>query len=496
MGPGKSRLVGPSWATLWGFLIGLSLAYGFAISAMYLLGSYPRHRVETGWLIFGGLASVTALTRVSTDTLTATGPTLSRSSAWAVAVAVGAALILYLPSLQVGFLSDDFGLFLSSQRWEVAPPQWEHLRPLPLAVWAIFGALGLADPAVLHLVSIIVHGLNAYLVYCLGLELRLTSFASVSAALLFLTFAGAVEAVTWLAGFQDVLATSLVLGFLLAAIRNSFVSALTLVVLATLSKETAVAAPVLLLLLRPLRRVNVVLLSVAFGWVLLFAAGRLYLRPAEDMLVQPSRYFVKEILVRLYGGLSLPWTRDQLAGFPILALASIIAITLALAVLVRQFSDGALWKRAFIFALCALAAVLPVYRYFHIAPDLGGARYLYFPAVGWSLFLAVLATRYRPRIARALVLVITVAGVGGVITQQGRWKAAAQYRDQIVETAIQTSKQMGCQSPVFVSGPDNIQGVYVFRNGLSEAVSMTLGNAAKPVDCVLEWVGGRFVRVK
>ena len=474
---------------LWQALLALSLVYASAISVLHVFQSYPRHRVETGWLVFAVLALLTALTRWQIAEQSLRAPLNRR----ALAVMLAGALLLYAPSLTVGLLSDDYVLLAFSERWELTPAGWDHFRPLSLAVWAALTTIG-AGAGVLHALSVALHGLNAFLIYWLGRDVGEPAATALAAAALWLAFPGSVEAVTWLSGGQDVLMAAFVLAFLIAAVRARLLIAMAFLILATLTKETAVCAPVLLVLLRSRRRIATHTIVAAAAWCVLFGVARLYLKPDAELLDPINGYFVKQLLAGLYGSLAMPWMREQMFAYPWLMAASIIATAAILAIAILRVTDRTTWTTAAVWAAWVLVAALPVYRYFYVSPDLQGSRHLYLPAAGWALLLA--SVGFRHIVGRAAIALLVVAGCAGVVVQQQRWRAAAEYRDQVLGRAAAEARAAGCSNPEFRSGPDSHAGVYVFRNGMREAaVRAGITRLDAPVDCTFEWRGDAFFRL-
>jgi hypothetical protein len=474
------------------YLLWLVLLYAAGISWLYVFQAYPRHRVETGWLI---VASVFLATAVARFTRTSAGGSAG-VGVRAVLIAIGAALLLYLPSIGVGFLSDDYTLLAMAKRGEFVSSGWEHFRPFSLMVWAALNLAGLTSAPVLHGVNIALHGVNAYFTYLIAREAGGSSRAAVAAGCLFLVFPGSVEPVTWISGFQEVLMVTLVLAFLLSALRSRVVMAFVLLGLATFTKETAVCAPVLLALLSVRRRVDMRLLAGAFVWCAVFAVLRLVIKPAGDLAAPVTGYFVKELIVRIFGGLALPWTRDQVFAHPWAMSSLLVSIATLLALLASRMRDRQLWTAALIFAAWSLVAALPVYRYLYISPELQGSRHMYLPSVGWALLLAFLAYEIPGRLPRIAGGVLVVLGLAGVTMQQLRWRSAAEHREAVLAGASAEVQAAGCTNAEFRNGPDSHAGVYVFRNGIREATEARgLANPAAPRDCAFEWRNDRFVRV-
>jgi hypothetical protein len=139
-----------------------------------------------------------------------------------------AAFVAFSININSYFLSDDFvqiGKVLHRD-FSVSWGQ-EHggfFRPLFILSYVIDGRIWGARPFGYHVTNVILHGLNAFLVFQLAAKL-LQRFAptssggtgvAIAAAALFLLHPSHTEAVTWISGRADLIATFFVLASLLA----------------------------------------------------------------------------------------------------------------------------------------------------------------------------------------------------------------------------------------------------------------------------------------
>src|SRR5215471_6657535 len=183
------------------------------------------------------------------------------------ALCLVAGLLAFSPNLNSYFLSDDFvqiGKVLHGD-FAVAWGQ-EHggfFRPLFIWSYVIDSRLWGPRPMGFHLTNTILHALNACLVFRLArrmppattLELRMKKVVAISAAALFLLHPSHSEAVVWISGRADLLATCFVLASLLSylafedqARRLYLFASAACFVLALLAKESAVCVPFLILI--------------------------------------------------------------------------------------------------------------------------------------------------------------------------------------------------------------------------------------------------------
>ncbi len=294
------------------------------------VGGVAHHHVEAGWYwLLAGLVLYTYTSRSNGRHHRANvdGLALRR---WTGVGMLGVSGVVYAPSLFIGFLSDDFvlvDLAIHGAFWDFPSP--ELFRPTPLLLWrGIFEVVG-QSPLALHLVNVVIHGLNASLVVAVASRLTNDGVLAFCVGLTFLTLPSNVEAVAWASGVQDVLMTFGCLIFVLCAMGRPslWVGALAVVALVVglLAKETAVVAPVLGLLvvdrIRTPRRM--VLIGTGAAVCLVYGLWRLtaVTLPSEYAVV-PSQYFLKEFLVRPWGTLTVPWSGAMLEAHPSVGVTS------------------------------------------------------------------------------------------------------------------------------------------------------------------------------
>lgn len=131
------------------------------------------------------------------------------------------ALVIYLPAVRLEFAADDFLILDNLQKLEGlrhAAAYFEvnfyaYYRPLVFLSFALDWSLWGADPAAFHLTSVLLHAVNTMLVYALARRVSDATTAGV-AALVFALHPVNQEAVFWVSGRFDLLATAWILGAL------------------------------------------------------------------------------------------------------------------------------------------------------------------------------------------------------------------------------------------------------------------------------------------
>lgn len=164
----------------------------------------------------------------------------------------------YAASLGAAFQFDDYNVIVQNpavQSWTALGEELgKGLRPVLKATYALSWTLGGGEPLAFHAFNVLVHALNAILLYFIGLRLAARwrpglENAVLLAALVFALHPVQTEAVTYASGRSSSLVASFYLGALLVYLRGgSAWASLALFALACGTKETALTLPAALLL--------------------------------------------------------------------------------------------------------------------------------------------------------------------------------------------------------------------------------------------------------
>jgi hypothetical protein len=400
----------------------------------------------------------------------------------------------------VGLLSDDFPLVERAASADLGAVHAGLFRPVPLAVWSAILSAG-GGATTLHALNVILHGTNAYLT-------RLAA-GSRLAGLLLLAAPLAVEAVAWLSGVFDLMATMFVLLAVLTAqryVRERPTLVRTRVMFgafglaALLSKETAAVAGALVLA-AALWRLPVRLWPRALvvdAGALLGAAGAFGVwRLAElsgDASWAPDRYALQRGLFNAFGSLAVPWHRSEVID-PSRWIPLVFGLSILLLLsghLLRREPPAAV-RRSVAAIAWVLIPIAPAFPFFFVADDLQGARYLYLPYVGWAALLAWCVPA-RGAIARAAATFMVAGAIAlsayGTVRHLHPWVEAGEMRERVLAAAAQSGMRQ-CASVTLTALPDHVRGAYVFRNGAPEAFARELGMVATVAEangaCAFRW---------
>jgi hypothetical protein len=329
------------------------------------------------------------------------------------ALAVAAVTIFALRrTFGIYFLSDDFAVVKIGTGWTAASYRYilthgggdGFFRPVGFIVVALTGRWTHLDPVNWHAWALAIHAANSVLVMLLARRLGASALAAAFAGMLFGIHGTRPEAVVWIAGQFDLLATFFLLaGFLLFTLLSArerirlplHAASLACFTLAALSKESAFIFPLFLAgyvlwkrqpLLWTIQYFVLAAILFAYRWSLFGGIGG-YIDPATG---RPAAFSLglgstlKAIAVRLWTSLYFPinWSRDPSLLLAFLAIAYICAM---LWIAVRSRPSQPLWPAA----VAILIACIPPLSLLSGSPTLTGTRVLYLPSVWFAILLAL-----------------------------------------------------------------------------------------------------------
>ena len=347
-----------------------------------------------------------------------------------VALLVAVALAAYLPSLLGPFHFDDYNVIVNYPTVHSWSAFFDRagggVRAVLKASYVLNWTID-ADPLGFHLLNIVLHAVNALLLYFIGRRLMPDSVRNYSLlpALLFALHPMQTEAVTYISGRSSSLMATFYLGAILAYLRGAHWGwSCLLFVLALATRETAVTLPAALLLIEICRRTDwrTIVKRQAPHWALLAAGGAVALLNQRywDLLAYGygERSLYDNVLTQIGAVSYLIWHLVSLSDLNIdPALPTIREWTLALAFQAASLitllaigifnirrrpwlAFGILW---FFLQLAPTNSVVP-------RLDAANDRQVYLAC--WGLFFALTTLIEWPRVvASALCLVFAGASV-------------------------------------------------------------------------------------
>ena len=394
------------------------------------------------------------------------------------------ALVTALGTLRYGFVQDDFFLVPANPQIRslanlpeiFATPYSRYAglagmtydwRPLPIATFCVEYRLVADDPWLYHLDNVLLHAAASALVALLAWRITGDPWPATMTGVLFALMPVHADNVANITERSGLLAAGFGFAFLLghgARSSGARAAAGAALFLALLSKESAVAFPVLALLIDFRERASFAprpLLSrwlpaaVALGaWFALRAAliggvayqpGLHYFHdvPVERVLPTMGRFFLQSYLAPCllafhrssdYSFRSFPTSAaDDLLGWIALAVATAAGVALFIRFLRARSPAvlGALWF---------LAALLPVANLLVRILVIGAERLLYAPSFGLALAGGAIAARLTasdvPRLRRTLaagIAVLYVAGSAlGLLEGYSGWRSERAFYDGVL----------------------------------------------------------------
>lgn len=413
--------------------------------------------------------------------------------AW-VALPALAIVLLWWPSLSASFQFDDWNVIVNEPRVHTLTAWWQSMpgiRPLLKLSYALNLTID-SDPTGFRVVNILIHALNATLVWSLlrtrgiraGLSVASASQAALLAALLFALHPVQTEAVTYVSGRSSSLAACFCLLSLYCWVRSEdsertagacvwFAICCGCFALAAATKETALVLPLVLLLysvdrpwsptlkrLAPLFLLMAVMLFVALSLPTYrrLLAVSLDTRTIGENLLTQSRalLYLAGQLIRITNGNADPQlpviiSLDWLSAILCVAWAGVFVWAM-LNLRSRPVSPFAiLW---FLVWLAPTNSLLP-------RLDVANDRQLYLAMIGPAWWLAVRLTSWRP--ARAVLRPATIA----LILVALSW--ATYQRNLIYQTEVAFWEDTAARNPENSRAANNLGMAYAVECRFSDA---------------------------
>lgn len=407
----------------------------------------------------------------------------------------------YHACLGAGFQSDDFHLVDRIDRegffasWG-GPDGDLFLRPGTVLSLMADRAVWSGREAGFHATNLLLHIVASLLVYALarrifeGAGLRAPETAACLAACVFAVLPCHSESVCWISGRTDLLAAALGLGATLLFMRGRIPAALLLWLAGVLCKESAATLPAAWALIpapRPGRcraglagRLALLALPAAYaGFRMLVSPGiqagagsSLLAGTGWNPLENLFRFTVRAFLPPLPSGL-LP----ALSGFPpALAPAVAVPVIILAVMLFRRRRPAPALSRS-VAALCTsfLVLLLPVIGMKVALFDTQSERLLYLPGIPLILasILVLVSVAGEGRTAKAVLMAAIAGGFVSTLHLSAGWAGAGRLCDSLAADILEHADG---GDVVILNVPDNLNGAYVFRNGLNEAVRMAGGS--------------------
>jgi hypothetical protein len=388
-----------------------------------------------------------------------------------------AALLLFAETFSFGFMSDDFYL-VHRVRNEGFFFGWggengdAFFRPLTALSYLTDNLLWGLNPSGYHLTNVLWHLICTVLVFLLTKNILKRTDAALSAGFVFLLLACHSESVSWVSGRTDLIATAFCLGSILLFLRGSW-WAVPLFAAGLMAKESVAITPLLwgLFYSQNRNRGNGLLIAFGFAVPVIYATARFLFSESFPSwggdfsfpgLIENSVRYMFRVFIP-----SLPHVlRPFVLHFPAAVLLFVAVIASALWFFIRRSGRKKEENLFLILAGCFFVSLLPVILMKVSLFDSQSERFLYLPGVFAVIALCQWAySVFSRRTAFITLLAFSVLQGAFLYRSNRNWKTAGEMCSSI---ALEISQS----GPGSVEIPDNYNGAYVFRNGLSESILM------------------------
>ncbi|CAG1064630.1 hypothetical protein BAC1_00192 [uncultured bacterium] len=393
-----------------------------------------------------------------------------------------AVFVIYSPSLGNGFVNWDDPTYVYENKylglpaaallkWAFTSFYFANWHPLTLVSLSVdYGISGL-NPFTFHLTSVLLHCLNAVLVFFLTLSLIRAGgggspgkacWAGFVAALFFGLHPLHVESVSWVSERKDVLSAAFSLAALLCYLRYAekgrrswYVWTAVSTAAALLSKPMAVTLPFVMLILDyfPLDRTKdkkltslvlekapFIIMSAAVSAATMLAQGEkeailMGLGVPERLLVAVKAYVFYLQKTILPSGLAPLYSYP--AKVELISLEYLVAVFVFIALTAAAFRAGRLYRAVWLYYIVTL---LPVIGIIQVGPQAAADRYTYLSLNGFFVLAGLGAVHLTGSVGQALrnaavpLTAVVLAGLSVLtVGQQSVWKDSASLWDREIE---------------------------------------------------------------
>ena len=303
--------------------------------------------------------------------------------------------------------------------------------PITFLSFQINHALFGLNPFWFHLTSLIIHILNALLVFWLGLLILKKRYLAVFVALIFAVHPINTETVAWVSARKELLSTFFMLSSLLAYIKADskrwmIVLSLILFTLAMMSKVTAIVLPVILILhhltnrtRKPNPKIYIPYLILAIVFALIALGGKsevisqltfvqIILLAFRSLTFYLQKFLIPINFSAIYPAIACtePVECDPIGiANPEIIISILIIIGLATAAWIFRKYKTAMFASGF-----ALLTMAPSFLAYMRSDGISVAadRYAYMPTIGLSLLVVLILSALAKKETVAVILSIVV----------------------------------------------------------------------------------------
>jgi hypothetical protein len=427
-------------------------------------------------------------------------------------------LISYSIILNSFFLSDDFvqiGRVLEgdlSVTWGLGPGGF--FRPLFILSYIVDSTLWGTNPLGYHLTNVALHTLNSYLVFILSARLMrrnghdpaLSFRISAASGLLFLLLPSHTEAVSWISGRADLIATLFFVTALIffdSYMQERYIpylaATLVLFSLALLAKESALCLPLIIIAMelspathqgqapnfKQAIKTGGMLVLILLGYFLIryAAIGTFIGVYGASHHLNFKLPLVWERLPKYSARAVMPPLPQQLTFMFLKPFKSRAFVTFAviwtgllsiLLVCRHKWQSPTQRKQQNVFLVLLLisflCSLLPVITMGISVFDTSGERFVYLPSIFTSIAIAYISAIFvtKRKLWLLTIFCLLVVYSAGLYRSNQRWREAANLSKSILNDLVSLSRH---NDLLVINAPDSLRGVPVYQNGLEQALT-------------------------
>jgi len=433
-------------------------------------------------------------------------------------------IVVYSNIINSFFLSDDFLLINEISRngpfavWSHSP--WKSFRPLISLSLFIDHKLWNLSPIGYHFTNILIHSLNSFFVFLISfllinktqsLEKRMWSL-SLFSGFAFLILPSHTESVTWISGRTDIIATFFCLSSFLTYLfykQYSKISYLLISILLSLcalfSKESVIIYPFVILsyeiysyvteedknhkLVRILHLPSIYCIILVLYLLVRYASiGTIIGGYSNRMHLNFDLSQMYKNLVSYSARTFFPYMPKEI--FAVLIIIGMALLPIVILIVFRYESrfpsgkeDNEIPKMLFFLMIASVISMLPVINLGISQIDTQGERFIYLPSVFssiFTIFLFDLIINNRKYFIISFVCLSLFFGIS-LYRSNENWREAGEISESILNSLNNVAK---ADRLYIVNLPDNINGAYIYRNGIIEAIHL-FGNANQFKDIIV-----------
>lgn len=417
--------------------------------------------------------------------------------------------LVYYNTLHNFFISDDFGYLSFAKKTGIqdifstlTPKKGDgFIRPLPFFLWILNYSICKLDPFGYHLINITIHIMNSILVFVLSFFISRDKGCSLFGSLLFSISPLHSEVNTWISCWFDLLvAFFILLSCLLFGLyvysqkRYLYILSIFFYPIALLTKETGIILPLLIILLDVVLnkkfKINRIKLYLPYLILCVFyllwrviSLGGIggYTDSFGNLLF--FQFKPLGFLTSIFGlpeRLLLPLNLKLFGRLIPEAVTILCVLAIATGILLRTSKVNRYILMGW--GLWIVITIIPVHNFLPVDNDLQSSRLFYLSSAGFFLLFAHIIFDVSNHIKKILSLSIMTGFIliYTVVTtiNNSAWGKAAEIAHRIPLMVKYYYNELPEDSRLVFFIPDNINGAYVYRNGISESLSMIYQNTS------------------